>query len=552
MAWFPALRSLLGAPPPTRGQLDARITSSPAGYIVPGQPYNPDWNVNKAVTEGYSYNPYVFRMVEFVAANERDLRIVLRRDDPKEGKIIDSEELNNEQRRLLLRLNRRANRWEVAKIWRHRLIAQMMLSARGVFIEVVRSRGGWINALYLLDPDRVEIVPGRRPVPGEGPYDPGALTPIEAFRVTSGVPGARHWDDRPPWDPNATPEQQPSGILWIRSPHPTILTRGTSPMEAAQLSAELDRQARLYNLRFMREDGRPGGVLAVKGTVDDTNAEIIKNRFEGNHNPGRTTVLEADAITWTDTSGTPREMQWGDTMDRTAKEFAVAWGLQMSVVTDSSGQTFDNADADYAKCWEHGMGPLFGLVDAQLDEITPGGLDDDTFVAHDTSRIWVLGRHQRAREDRAAADLDHGIRTIDEVREIYGLDPLDVPATRVLWIPAQRLAVGDADPAHDGDAEAAAKSPTGGNPPPPEQGALPPGASAAFGVADQAAELPGAAGTDAGGDGATGATNPPGPGGLRELVRAGRRTPGSELTSRGEPERKSLPSGEGKQRGARS
>lgn len=555
MAVLPALRGALSALLPnigTRGDLDARITSSPLGYVVPGQPYQPDWDVNRAVTEGYEWNPYIYRAVEFVAANERARNIVLREGNRDDGPIIDLAKQSREQRRILQRLNRQANQWEIAQIWRHRLIAQFMLSARGVFVEVVRARSGGIHSLYLLDPDRVDIVPGRVKANPNDPANQGAITPIESFRITTGTPNSRYWDWRPPYDPTSTAATQPSGILWVRSPHPTILARGTSPMKAAALSADLDRQARLYNLRFMQEDGRPGGVLSVKGPIDDDNTEILKARFKGNGNPGRTSVIEADEVKWVDTSGTPREMQWADTMDRTAKEFCVAFGLPMSVISDSAGETFDNSDADYAKAWEHGMLPLFRMIDAQLDLITPGGLDDDTYLAHDVSDVWVLGRHQRAREDRAADDLDRGAITIDEYREICGRDPWNVPATRVLWIPAQRLAVGDGKRAHDGDDQAAGEAPLGGAPPPPPAGApgmpgaLPPGANSGLFDLPQlgAGNTPGAT-DDAGAGSDEGADQPP-----RRAVAAGRTPPGAALTAQGEPETKSRDQ-EGEQSGAR-
>lgn len=551
--WLPALRGMFSAPQ-QQGALDSRIVSGPRGTIVPGQPYHVDWDVDRAVREGYSWNPYVFRCVEFAAANERARRIVLRENDPTDGPILKPEQLDRNQATVLRRLNRRANAWEVAKIWRHRLIAQYMLSSRGVFVEAVRNRRGGIHSLYLLDPDRVVPVPGRRKKDPGDPTEIGAITPIESFRVTIAVAngGAPHWDWRPPFDPDASPDDQPSGIVWVRSPHPTMFERGMSPMEAAGLSTDLDRYARLYNRRFMQEDGRPGGILSVKGPLDDAVTETLENRFRGGPDVSgaRTIALEADEVKWVDTSGSPRDTMWGDTMDRTKREICVAFGFPESVISDSSGETFDNSDADYAKAWEHGLLPLFGLLDAQLDVITPGGLDDDTYLAHDVSDVWVLGRYQRAREDRAVADFNAGLMTIDEVREVKELEPWDVPATRVLWIPTGRLAVGDDENSHDGDAEAAGKAPLGGQPPQPAglpgagiPNALPP----SWGVDPQASLM--------GGDGSGQATpqdgtadEGAGPPNQRALAQTDRRPPGGALDAA--PEMKAL-NQEGEQRGAR-
>lgn len=867
--WFPALRNKLGTVATTAtGTLDSRIVSGPRGYVVPGQPYTVDWDTDRSVREGYAWNPWVFRCIEFIAANERARRIVLRQEDPDTGPIMEPGQLDREQTKLLRRLNRRANEWEIAQIWRHRLIAQFLLSSRGVFVEAVRARGGGIHSVYLLDPDRVVPVPGRRKTNPQDPNELGVVTPIETFRVTTAVAnGAPIWDYRPPFDPDASPEQQPSGIVWIRSPHPTIFERGMSPMEAAGLSVDLDRYARLYNRRFMTEDGRPGGIAAVKGPIEDAYAQMLENRFNGGPDVSgaRTLVIEADEVSWVDTSGNPRDTQWADTMDRTKREICVAFGLPESVVSDASGQcvddetealtqrgwvsgdeittddtilsmdpadgvlkwspvhevyrahyrgvmyrlkhshadflvtaghnwavetrardcqrgvdtpyllrkvedlsrsdriraigdaecsvtdaaysnafvelvgwavteghyypdawstehrptkiaqsvclrqkagpnierieaclkeagarfvkgcdldrpmyrfnvrgevaaalhqvspdrvmslsflfaltaeqrelllqtmidgdgcrqastaswtfaqekkaaseafvvlatlcgyttsmrereftyrykgverqardwivvvrqrkvmtiqrdtrtvehydgkiwcprtsygtfvarrhgkvivtgnTFDNADADYAKAWEHGMLPLFRLLDAQLDVLTPGGFDDDTYLAHDVSDVWVLGRYKRAREDRAAANLAIGAITVDEYREVLELDPWDVPGSRVLWIPAGRLAIADDQPAHDGDADAAGKAPMGGQPPAPAAaGSLPGGVGVpnslppGFGV-DPSADLMGS-GQDAPADPTDGSAS-----GQRALAQSDR-TAGGQLS----------------------
>lgn len=532
---FPALRQRF-ASIASQGGLDSRVASHSRGYIVPGQPYNVDWDVDRAIREGYAWNPYIFRCVEFVAANERGRTIVLREDDPVKGKIIEKGKLDREQRRVLRVLNRRANEWEIAAIFRHRLVAQFMLSSRGVFVEAVRTRSGGVHSLYLLDPDLVLPVPGRRKTNPDDPNELGVVVPIESFRITTNVAnGAPHWDWRPPFDPHASAQEQPSGIVWLRSPHPTMFHRGMSPMEAVGLSSELDRYARLYNRRFMMKDGRPGGILSVKGPLDPQYEEVLKERFSGGpeFSNSSTVVIEADDMAWADTSGHPRDTQWSETMDRTKKEMCVGFGLPESVVSDASGQTFDNADADYSKAWEHCMWPLFQLLDGQLDVLSPGGYDDDTFLSHDVSDVWVLGRHKRAEEDRATADWEKGIRTLDETREVYGLEPFDVPASRVLWIPANKLVVADSDPAHDGDEGAAGKIPIGNGQDPDV--ALGAEMAPSFGL-DPAADLMG------------GDTDPlGGPPNQRAIAQADRTVPGGGLDAAPV----AIKTLEGEQRGAR-
>ncbi len=435
---FPALRRA----PETKG-LGDRVRSMATRYSVAGVPYQNNWNVERAVKEGFETNPWIFRAVEVITYAGLTRKIVMRQGDPDTGDELD---MGRDPSRLLYRLNRRANPWETARMFRYRLIAQFLLSSKGVFIEVTRSRAGAIAMLTLLDPDLVDIIPS-------------SDNPISAFQVrTTGDTGGS-FDTLPPFDPEVS--DQTNAVLWVRSPHPTILPAGMSPMQAAGLSVDLDKYARLYNRDYMQSNGRPGGILAIKGTVEDETVQILESRFNSNARPGEVTAISADAMDYKDLSTTPRDMQWGDVMDRMKAEAAMVFGVPVSMMGDASGRTFDNADAEYSVFMEHRFAPLLALLDDQLDILT-GGYSDDLWLRHDLSDVWVLARHRRSQEDRASADQAAGILTIDDVREVKGLPRLDVPASRVLWVPPGRLAVADGEEGHDADAADAAAAPQGG------------------------------------------------------------------------------------------
>lgn len=427
----------------TKGLPD-RVRASSSAYVVPGVPYSQTWSTKRAVDEAFIPNPAVYRCVEVICTNAISKAIQLRQGDPETGPVID---VRHDPTRISYVLNRRSNPWETAKIFRHRMVAQYLLSSRGVYMEVVRSRAGGIALLNLLDPDLVEVVPTED-------------DPIAGFRMRT-PNSSTGYDYLPRFDPAKSVHEQPAGILWLRNPHPTIMWNGTSPTQAAGIAIDLDKYARLYNRRFLQNDGRPGGLLSVKGTVTPGTLEIIQSQFMGGpESAGRTTVIAADSVSYADTSGNPRDTLWGDTMDRNRAEIGMAFGVPESVMGDASGRTFSNADAEYTMFWEHRMLPLVRSLDDQLEILTAILGEDEVFLRHDLSQVWVLGRYQREREDRLAADQQAGYVSIDEVRVAKGLPPRNVPATRVLWIPAAKLAVADAE--HPHDAKEAAAAPVGG------------------------------------------------------------------------------------------
>jgi HK97 family phage portal protein len=422
---LPAVRAALGLQ--IKG-MPERIRASSAAYLVPGIPYSSTWSVKRATDEAYAGNPLVYRAIEIICENAVERAMILRKGDPKTGEII--AKVGDDPTRLLFVLNVQANPWEIGRIFRHRLLAQYLLSSKGVYIEVILTKGGRIGVLNVVDPDLVSHVPSE-------------TDPIAGFEIRTPNAAVQSADYLPRFNP-----KQPvaHSMLWIRAPHPLIMWEGMSPVQAAGLSIDLDHYARIYNRRFLQNDGRPGGLLAVKGVTSRDQLELIQAQFTGGpESAGRTTVVQADSISYADTSGSPRDLMWGELSNATKEEISMVFGVPRSILTDSAGQTFDNTDADWAIFWEGRMKSLLGTFDGQLDILT-GAYDDALYLRHDLSDVWVLGRHEREAADRAAADLDRGAITVDEYREIAGRKPIGVPATQVLWLPTNgRMAAAAAE-----------------------------------------------------------------------------------------------------------
>lgn len=437
-SWLPALRS--------RGvetkSMAGRVRSSSLAYSVAGSPYQQNWSTSRAVREGFQANPWIYRACSVIADTGTQRKIVMREGDPDDGDLIP---MRNDPSRALYCLNRRANPWETSRMLRHRLYILMCLSSRGVPLEIARSRTGRISTITILDPDLVDPVPSK-------------TNPIASFQIRNTTDVGAPMDWLPPFDPDTDPGEQPNQVLWVRNPHPTILTAGMSAMEAAGLSVDLDHYARVYNRNYMQGGGRPGGILGVRGQVTPETLVKLESEFNRDANPGATTAIQADAMFYQDLSTNPRDMLWGEVMDRMRSEASMTLGVPQSLMGDASGSTFDNADAEYAIFMEHRFAPFIGGIDDQIDVLSGADMDD-AYIRHDTSDVWVLKRHRRADEDRMAADLDRGAITFNEYREFRGLGPIDAPWAKVCWIAPQKIAGYVSDP---GDAASAAQAPMAG------------------------------------------------------------------------------------------
>lgn len=102
-----------------------------------------------------------------------------------------------------------------------------------------------------------------------------------------------------------------------------------------------------------------------------------------------------------------------------------------------TGNTFDNAEQELWNFWTITMPTYLGdLQYPWFDDVGSGYI-----AAHDLSKIDVLQRAARQREDRLLALWGQGLITVDEFRDETGRDPYDRPSSRALWIPGGKYAV---------------------------------------------------------------------------------------------------------------
>ncbi|MFI6634309.1 phage portal protein [Nonomuraea fuscirosea] len=404
MAFLPALRDVLGLatksdPLETKSfELDAGHTSW-SGMLARLRDPRRSWPVERAVLEGMERVVWVFKSVNAIAGHASRLPIerVLIKDDGEREVITDDP--------LARLLNAGiANQLEKGPQLRKRLSGQVLLSPAGTFVEMTTSRRGHPIGADLLPPGRT------RPVPGFG----GKL--LSHFETIT-PDGRRRAID-------------PEKVIWFRDPHPLDPFRGITPMEAAGLSVDLDFLARLYNATFLRNDGRPGGVIGIDGEVDDDEMERIQDIFgKGAHEAGKLTVLQGD-LSFIDLAARPRDMAYADLARISKEEILAAFGVPESILGNASGRTFDNAAQEEHQFWTHTMLPHLSLLATGWDT----DHEDGAVYEFNTDSVEVLQRAKTQRREEARAEFEAGLISPDEYRAIAGYDPVDLPHTRALFI----------------------------------------------------------------------------------------------------------------------
>jgi len=388
--------------PPERKSAASTTRSTALPTWSYGKPYDPSgWDLEKAVRDGLHRSTWVSRCVTAIAANQASLRFVVRQDDRDDGPEVEDHFLG----RLL---NQRPNEHEGAFALRMRLSMQLLLSRRGAFLEVVRSNGGEPVGLSLLPAHRT------RPIP-----DPRRF--VSGFEVLL--------------DSGRKDILRPDNVVWFRLPDPIDPYLSLTPLEAAGLAVDTDWYARLYLRNFLMNDGRPAGLLNLRGQVSDDDARELRDGFNaGPGAAGKTRVVSgADGIDYADLSVTARDAQHVETRKGTRDEILMAFGVPESMLGHAADRTFQNARVERLAFWQETMalGHL-PMLAGPLDR-----LDDreDTFCTFDLTGVDVLEQEERERRQGLAAEVAGGLLAWEEYRELTGRDEEGSRKQRTVLLP---------------------------------------------------------------------------------------------------------------------
>lgn len=349
-----------------------------------GRGYKDGWDIERAYREGVQKVTWVFRCIDAIAGNQARLPMVLRSGNSPTGEIITSD------KEILPLLNSKSNEGENSFIFRFRVSSQLLMSTRGVFIEKVRGRNGQITALHLLPPQHTSPIP-----------DPKTF--VSGYEVV--LPGG------------GKTIVKPNDVIWIRRPHPLNPYLSLTPMETAGVAIEIENLAKIYNRNFLLNDGRPGGLLVVRGEMDEDDKEELRSRFRGNLNrTGQTSVIAADdGVDFVDTSSNPRDAAYVQMRQITKEEILAAFGVPESVIGNASGRTFSNAAEEIRVFWMETMQPHLEIISRALDD-----LDDKRYVDFDTSSVPILIIAKQERQRYLMEEFNTGLISGNEYRDGTG------------------------------------------------------------------------------------------------------------------------------------
>jgi len=388
MAWNSTENKSLGgnsASKAARVGVGAPIANNP-NYA--GRAYRDPWDIERAYREGMAKVVWVSRCIDAIAGNQARLPIILRKDNDPEGQIVTKSKAKNST--ILDILNTKSNIGENSFAFRYRLSSQLLMSTRGAFIEKVRGRDGRLIGLNLLPPQHTAPIP-----------DPRNF--VAGYEVLM---------------PNGDKIiMKPDDVVWVRRPHPLDPYLSMTPMESAGVAIEIENLAKLYNRNYLLNDGRPGGLLVLKGDIDEDDKAELSNRFRGNLGRvgGTTVIASEDGVDYVDTSSNPRDAAYIQMRQITKEEILASFGVPESVIGNAAGRTFSNAAEEIRVFWIETMMPHLEPLARALDE-----LDDEHYIDFDTSEVPILVIYKQEREQFLLNELQQGLISPNEYRSATG------------------------------------------------------------------------------------------------------------------------------------
>jgi len=155
-------------------------------------------------------------------------------------------------------------------------IATWLLLSGNAYIECVLNAEGMPIELYVLNPERMRIIPGPHGFPSAYQYTVGSHSKSLPIDPLTGF----------------------SNILHLKFFHPNNDLYGLSPLQVAMQSIHLHNTISEQNVAFLKRAARPSGALMFKGEhrLNATQKEELMRQlqafYEGTQNAGRSLLLE--------------------------------------------------------------------------------------------------------------------------------------------------------------------------------------------------------------------------------------------------------------------
>jgi len=218
-------------------------------------------------------------------------------------------------------------------------------------------------------------------------------------------------------------------VLHFKRPNPADLFYGLGKVEAAWGAVDLNDAFHEMDLAFAANHARPDYLATIKNedASEDAIAEFeraVNERLRGPGKAGKFIALTGQ-VDLKPMAFPPKDLGGRDEI---VEEIAAIFGVPVSMLK-ANDPNLASASTGFAQWRESTILPLLRLDEETLNQklLPMFGLQDEAVLAYDdpvpSNRALDLQEHQGL--------ISSGVLTINEVRELRGFDPLDIPEADV-------------------------------------------------------------------------------------------------------------------------
>lgn len=227
-------------------------------------------------------------------------------------------------------------------------------------------------------------------------------------------------------------------VLYLFNSDPADPLKGESLLRSGIRAIDTELQLSAYHARVLKNGGRVDGVFNFKTALNGTQLKELKDSYQDQYGEaqkaGRPLFLGGDA-SYQRVSLSPDELSFLETKKLTLDDICLMTGVPRAILSQTSGETFTNADAAIGIFLRETVKPLLRTLVAGLDwGLVPPDLDLD-FVDPTPEDI-----DRKVKVVTAAHAVNAA--TINEKREMLGLDPYPDKAADDIFIPFSVIPLG--------------------------------------------------------------------------------------------------------------
>lgn len=237
-------------------------------------------------------------------------------------------------------------------------------------------------------------------------------------------------------------------IVHFKFPSPFDLFYGTGPFHAARYGVDLNDQVKTWGINFFMNNAQPSGVLTTDSSLSTEQYQRLKDRwnqkYRGSQNAGKIAVLEA-GLKYQQTGSSVKDARIEMVTQEVRDEIMAMFGVPASKLGLSEHTNRANADTNDYTYQKETITPRLTLFEEKLNEKMIPIYDKGLVCRFETP----IQEDENTKATQRAANIGCGFISIDEARIDEGLEPYDLPETRVPLIPFNLVPAGQPKPQMD-------------------------------------------------------------------------------------------------------